>query len=231
MREGISQINCWALQLQIDDRLPNLFCFSRCKLSCALDTIGSMICILEDIVVPEYRVLDELLVGNSSDHSTIQVHWVFQDSSLNLKVNIIQEQPFRAKIASHKHLKNIDQISVVQARNMHRKKTNELLKEYWVFYFLKLVVRFSFIIKELFIIKVKHRCEISCFCFVKHANEVLSGFLPSLWIFYEKSIKRDGHSHCMLEVEKMSSLLIVSDDFVSDRMIVPIMLVPRISPS
>ena len=114
---------------------------------------------------------------------------------------------------------------------MHRKKTNKLLKEYRVFYFLELVVRFSFIIKELFIIKVKHRCEISSLCFMKHANEVLSGFLPSLRILNVKSIKRDGHSYSMFEVKKMSSLLVISDDFVGDRVIVPIMLVSRVSPA
>ena len=94
---------------------------------------------------------------------------------------------------------------------------------------MKLVVGLTLIIEELFVIEVEHVCEISRLCLVKHSDEVLCRLLPCLWVFNEQSIKCNWHLTCMLEIEEMSSSLVVVNDFVSDRMIIPVVLIARVS--
>ena len=94
---------------------------------------------------------------------------------------------------------------------------------------MKLVVGLTFIIEELFVIEMKHICKISRLCLVKHSDEVLCRLLPSFWVFNEKSIKCYWHLTSVLEIEEMSSSLVAVNDFVSDRVVTPVVLIARVS--
>ena len=106
--QRVFEVDLGALELQVDQAVPDLLRLLECKHALALDAVRVMGCILENVIFPKDRVLDETLVSQSPHCAAVLVSCEFEDVAFDLKVNVVVKESLSSKIARHKHFKCAD---------------------------------------------------------------------------------------------------------------------------
>ena len=99
--EGVFEVDLWALELQVDQTVPDLPRLVERQLALAHPAVGVVRRVPEHIVFPKDRVLDEVLVGEGPHSAAVLIRTEFEDVPLNLYVDVVVEKAVTAEIPAH----------------------------------------------------------------------------------------------------------------------------------
>ena len=119
-----------------------------------------MINILENVVMPEDRVLDELLVCDSSHYAAVIVNRKLENLLLYPEVDVVMEESFGAKVLVYEHFSRADELIHGHEGNLDWDQSDDSLEESWVLGLLHLDHGLAILVQELPIVQVEHRCHV-----------------------------------------------------------------------
>lgn len=129
MLQSVFKVYLRASKLQVDQGVPNLLRLVIRESSLALNPIGIMRHILEHVVVPKDRVLDEQFVSVGSHSSRVQIRLKSQHISLHFHIDVVVEKAISSEVASYEYFKSADELTVTHPWHVHGEHRNDPLKE------------------------------------------------------------------------------------------------------
>mmetsp|Transcript_2443 Transcript_2443/g.3370 ORF Transcript_2443/g.3370 Transcript_2443/m.3370 type:complete len:264 (-) Transcript_2443:237-1028(-) len=194
--------------------------------------------ILENVVIPKDRIVDEMLVSESTHRPAVLVSCESEDISFDFEVDVVVEEALATKLALDEHLERPHSVPIRHLGHMHGEHRDEALKEVLrdrlsdapaVLLLQDLRSRDHIIAVQKLTCRnlvkhVQHEGEVASLVLVQQEEKSVGCQLPGLHVPDVQHLQHQGALNCALSVVTTDAPLVNLYALRCDWVLVPVML-------